>query len=33
VPFMKSATGSVEITSEICSLKVFIRFLSSEPGV
>ena len=29
VPFMKTATGSCSITSEICSFKVFMPFLSS----
>ena len=29
VPFMKSATGSLSITSAICSLSVFMLFLSS----
>ena len=29
VPFMKTATGSVAITSLICSLNVLMRFLSS----
>ena len=32
VPFMKSATGSFSITSEICSFSVFMRFLSSGCG-
>ena len=29
VPFMNTATGSCSMTSEICSFRVFMRFLSS----